>query len=399
MKCANCGAELRVGCVYCSKCGKEAQIVSDYNLLEDDFLRNMLQEPKPTDVSHKQEEGKEPKPSGTSKGKPKPSGTSKGKPKPDGRQKTDGKKKKSKKNVSWAIFAILFLVALVAAIAILIYYGRYHSYGYQMDRASACYSRRDYEKARKYLFRALELEEDDVEARMLLSEVYIQQEEMERAIGVLQEAIGLDREYEEAYQSLIRIYEMQKDYAAIHELYCGVEDPGIQLLFEEYTVDPPVFEPEEGTYHEVISVEISAQIGCTTYYTLDGSDPKQGQEYAGPIPLDPGKETTIRAISCNEYGIYGEETEGKFQIELLKPEPPRVMPQGGSFYNSQAISVYVPMGCQVYYTWDGSVPTRASERYTEPIAMPEGNNILSLILVDEYGMSSDVLRCNYIYMP
>ena len=44
MKCANCGAELKVGCVYCSVCGTEAQIVSDYNLLEDDFLRGLLKE-------------------------------------------------------------------------------------------------------------------------------------------------------------------------------------------------------------------------------------------------------------------------------------------------------------------------------------------------------------------
>ena len=43
MKCANCGAELKVGCIYCSVCGKEAQIVSDYNLLEDDFLRDVLE--------------------------------------------------------------------------------------------------------------------------------------------------------------------------------------------------------------------------------------------------------------------------------------------------------------------------------------------------------------------
>lgn len=46
MKCAYCGAELKVGCVYCSVCGKEAQIVSDYNLLEDDFLRGLLKEKK-----------------------------------------------------------------------------------------------------------------------------------------------------------------------------------------------------------------------------------------------------------------------------------------------------------------------------------------------------------------
>ena len=42
MKCANCGAEIRVGCVYCPVCGKEAQIVSDYNILEDDYLDSLL---------------------------------------------------------------------------------------------------------------------------------------------------------------------------------------------------------------------------------------------------------------------------------------------------------------------------------------------------------------------
>ena len=35
MKCANCGAEIKLGCVYCSVCGKEAQIVPDYNVEED----------------------------------------------------------------------------------------------------------------------------------------------------------------------------------------------------------------------------------------------------------------------------------------------------------------------------------------------------------------------------
>ncbi len=48
MRCANCGAELKVGCVYCSVCGKEAQIVSDYSLLEEDFLKGLLKEKKQT---------------------------------------------------------------------------------------------------------------------------------------------------------------------------------------------------------------------------------------------------------------------------------------------------------------------------------------------------------------
>jgi uncharacterized Zn finger protein (UPF0148 family) len=41
MKCANCGAEIRVGCVYCPVCGKEAQIVSktDFSI---DFAPNYI---------------------------------------------------------------------------------------------------------------------------------------------------------------------------------------------------------------------------------------------------------------------------------------------------------------------------------------------------------------------
>ena len=55
MRCANCGAELKVGCVYCSVCGKEAQIVSDYSLLEEDFLKGLLKEKKQTLQKAKQE--------------------------------------------------------------------------------------------------------------------------------------------------------------------------------------------------------------------------------------------------------------------------------------------------------------------------------------------------------
>ena len=44
MKCAKCGAELKVGCIYCSSCGQEAQIVSDDSLLEEELLRQLLLE-------------------------------------------------------------------------------------------------------------------------------------------------------------------------------------------------------------------------------------------------------------------------------------------------------------------------------------------------------------------
>ena len=39
-------------------------------------------------------------------------------------------------------------------------------------------------------------------------------------------------------------------------------------------------------------------------------------------------------------------------------------------------------GCSIYYTWDGTDPTDTSARYTEPIEVPEGNNILSIIVCE-----------------
>ncbi len=86
-------------------------------------------------------------------------------------------------------------------------------------------------------------------------------------------------------------------------------------------------------------------------------------------------------------------------IKLTKPNAPHVVPSGGNFYGPQTITITVPEGCRVYYTWDGAEPTQESSQYTEPISMPEGNNVLSLILVDKYGMTSDVLKCNYVYIP
>lgn len=44
MKCVKCGAEMKEGCIYCSVCGNEAQIVPDYSVLEDDYLRSLLTE-------------------------------------------------------------------------------------------------------------------------------------------------------------------------------------------------------------------------------------------------------------------------------------------------------------------------------------------------------------------
>ncbi len=439
MKCANCGAKLQVGSIYCSFCGKEAQIVSDYSILEDEILQEMLSgQEKNSDLLKESmgmaDAGGQPgaqdaiQPNGRKRqaGSPKEGSLAKGagasgnKTKEGaaqgkkgsasgeaGSSKKKGASRKKRKPIGWAVAAILLMVFLLVDILFMLNHSRNNSYDYQMGQAEKCYDRRDYEDAEKFLLRAVELSDGQLEGHLLLARVYRLQGKTEKAIKTLQDIIQNEKkktaatkeECRQAYQQLIQIYEEEGDFDAIYELYGEVEDEDILQLFEGYRVEPPEFVQGEGVYEEMVSIELSSQPGCEIFYTTDGSDPRQGAEYQGPISLEPGVVVKIRAICRNGHGVYSEETEGSFEIDLPKPDMPRVSPMGGNFYEPQAISVYVPSGCSVYYTWDGSAPSEASSRYMGPIDMPEGNNILSLILVDEYGRYSDVLKCNYIYFP
>ncbi len=253
-------------------------------------------------------------------------------------------------------------------------------------------------EAETYLKRAIELE-DSLTAKCLLADIYLLRGEEKKALELLQQLCEDNKDQVEVYQRLIQIYDKRKDYENIRVLSEKTDNPKIQKLFSVYIPGAPEFISKEGSYTEGISVEILAEEDCEIYYTLDGTDPVEGQEYQGPVEIGPGQNIQIRAIVCNSYGFYSEEAEENIQVELQKPEMPRVTPSGGNFIAPQNISVAVPEGCRVYYTWDGTDPTSSSKQYTEPIAMPEGNNILSLILVDQYGMRSDVFRCNYIYLP
>ena len=388
MKCANCGAELKVGCIYCSVCGKEAQIVSDYNLLEDDFLRDVLKE-----NEKKRTEGIKLKPSPVQE-----KHTRKSEANQTGKKAKKGNRR-HKKRVVFAIVAIIVLIVLVTGIVLLVNHGRNNSYDYQMQQARSYQNDKNYREAESSVKRALELEPDSLEAKLFLADIYVLRGDSLKAVTVLEEVCKEQPDSKEAYQKLIQLYSERKDYEAIRVLCEQVDDAEILELFSEYIPEMPEFDTAEGIHTEPIKIEILAEENCKIYYTIDGTDPRQGLEFHTPISVEPDQGVHIRAIVKNNYNIYSEEVEGDFYVELMKPEVPKVTPSGGTFYNQQPISVEVPEGCKVYYTWGGTTPTTESRQYTEQIYLPEGNNILSLIVVDEYGMTSDVLKCNYIYIP
>lgn len=400
MKCASCGAEIKVGCIYCSVCGKEAQIVSDYNLLEDDFLRDVLREKqeqaaKEAKLIAEQAKLERKKTAGTSS---QTQGGEKGKH-TGSSNSPQSKGRKIKKRLIFAGASIVLLAVLIVAIIMLTNYSREHSYDYQMEQARKNQRETNYREAEAYVKRALELEPESLEAKFFLADIYLLRGAEPQAVSLLQEMCGEWKDNPKIYRRLIEIYEDQRDYPSIRTLSETTEDTEILELFSEYVPDTPEFDLPQGVYEEEISVGILSDAGCEVYYTLDGSKPEKGKKYQQPIPVEPGKTIKIRAVACSPYEFYSEEIEGEFQVELQNPEVPKVSPSGGCFYAPHEITVTVPEGCKVYYTWDSTDPTEDSQQYTQPIGMPEGNNILSLVLIDQYGMSSNVLRCNYIYMP
>lgn len=401
MKCANCGAELKVGCIYCSVCGKEAQIVSDYNLLEDDFLRDMLKERedkiRQESVSNiHQGEEKEEK---HSQKKEQQGGRSSKSSQAEKAGKSAKQKRRVKKRLIFAVAAIVLLIVLIVVTVVMVNHGRANSFDYQMDQARICLEEKDYRAAENYAAHALELEEDSLEAKLLLADIYVLRGEERKAAELLEQVCSKHSDNREAYQKLIDIYDGLKDYQAIEKLSKEVENEDILELFSEYLPVEPEFDTEQGVYINEFSVGLFAAEGNRIYYTVDGSDPRQGMEYQAPILIEPGNAVEIRAIAKNSYELYSNEIRGTFEAEMQKPGKPWVSPSGGSFSEAQEIMISVPEGCRAFYTWDGTTPTEHSSQYMEPIMTPEGNNILSVIVIDKYGMSSDVFRCNYIYIP
>jgi hypothetical protein len=146
----------------------------------------------------------------------------------------------------------------------------------------------------------------------------------------------------------------------------------------------------------------TATAGATIYYTTDGNIPDRfnGTKFDKELPIDleEGK-TVVKAALVDDEGRIGKVYTKKYEISFIKPEDPKINPESGRFTVPSQITILADGNCRLYYTWDGTDPTVESSEYTGPINIPEGNNVLSVVAIDKYGMSSNVVRQNYIYEP
>src|SRR5262249_15258619 len=127
----------------------------------------------------------------------------------------------------------------------------------------------------------------------------------------------------------------------------------------------PTITPDRSPpYKDTVKVQISVpQAGARIYYSLDGSEPTTKHlPYVASIPLTKTITVTARAF---QDGFESSPTAAATFTVTPTLASPIIGPDGGTFTDSVTVQIGTsPAGPSIFYTLDGSEPTRKSTRYS-----------------------------------
>lgn len=382
MNCINCGAEIKSEYNNCPYCGKPIQMVPDYNIYDEDNLNILLESTNDAYPEDKKPEEKQEQ-ENTVPTKP---------------QK---KKKQPKKIILVSVLLCIILCGIGFGVKCIVDKKNDNSYEYQMKLGDEALFKENYDKAEDYYLQAISISPNDIKVRLKLAEVYLGKEQKEQAINYLEEVITLDTsENYNAYKKLFDIYQKDGNTDAIIRLKKNVKDAKILKIFADYIVEAPSVNLLGGTYSENLKLSLIADKDVQIFYTLDGKNPiANGTLYTESIELSGSGMHTVKMVSMNNMGVYSDIVSETYVIAYDAPDDPNVSPGGGTFYAPTYVYITVPEGCSAYYTWDRSRPDAQSEKYVSPLLIPEGYNILSVVIINNTtGLSSSVYRDVFEYV-
>lgn len=366
-------------------------------------------------------------------------------------QKSEAKKKKKKKKIviTCAVVVIILMIAIGGGMYL---FDNMHfnltSFDDYYKIASREYKRKDYKialsdatSALKKAQRAYDKAEsetkkesaikDMVKVRKLVNDIYEKTDSIDDDYAEnLSELVKLDTSLSDYFVKLARYYSENKPPKVLTDFLRTVEDDNKEVInaLADYMVAVPVADKQTGTYSQQFAVTLTCEEGLSIWYTINGEDPStHGVQYTEPIkitnfrtPEDTNVEngiTVLKAITINENKIESKVEEFQYEIVLSSAEP-IVTPDSGVYYDYTEIKVEVPEGAKCYYTiGEGSVkpadPTVDSELYIaneeqflevngtdteekyEPLQIPRGTHIMKFVIIDEYGIASDIAVRSY----
>ena len=152
----------------------------------------------------------------------------------------------------------------------------------------------------------------------------------------------------------------------------------------------PIFSPIPGTYLSAQSVTISdSTAGAMIYYTTNGTTPTTSStKYTGPLNVSMTQ--TIKAIAlATGYGNSAVATAA-YTIGTPTAATPTFSPAGGTYSSPQSVVISdTTPGVTIYYTTDGTTPSKSSPQYKGAITVSTTETIKALAAETGYYTSAE----------
>lgn len=417
MKCRYCKAEIPEGELYCKKCGREVQIVPDYNPLEemltaqiqldgneqeselDQYINQKRRNNNRTGQSAGRNTGRSASRTTAAMTGRRMTGNTTGQMLTEKeRRKRQSAKAARKKALRRKRRIVLLIMAVIVVLAGAGFYVVYqNSYNGIMKKAQKAAQSKDYTTAEAYYKQAISKNTKKADAYTGLADVYQSQDKTDEGTTLFEEAVSKQSGNVELYKACMDFYLKSDQNMEIPELLDSVNDSMLEKL-SDYVVDEPKFSLEDSTTYDDVQKLLLTADKDTIYYTTDGTDPDlTSTKYTSEgIQISEG-ETTIKAISVNKKGVPSSISKRIYTVEFPVEDAPAVSPSTGQYDEAVQIEVKVPEGYTAYYTTDGTDPTTASTKYTGPIDMPKGETLFKVVLVNGKGRMSGITTRNYMY--
>ena len=291
-------------------------------------------------------------------------------------------------------------LAAIAAIAIIIAFFtvRNNSFRHIYEQGVKAYNEEDYDSAIA-TFEKLSLSEEgekNVDVLNYLAQSYIKKERYQDAVDVYNRALASDPTFGAAVTGLCEMYTQMKDGRSLNAILDKYRGSNMEEFIADYMVSNPAANPDAGKYEEDLEIVLTGDESVPIFYTLDGSDPnEQSPIYSTPIKASEGT-TQIKAIAINTLGIRSGIVDKSYTVEYRTPNEPKIALNSGIYVTGQTVTISGDEGCDIYYTTDGSAPTRYSDKYTGPLRLGKGNVILTAICISNHGKESAMTSKNYI---
>lgn len=134
---------------------------------------------------------------------------------------------------------------------------------------------------------------------------------------------------------------------------------------------------------------------ATIYYTLDGSTPtNQSNVYSSPVVLQ--NSAMIKAIAMCEECLPSDIKTFNYNVVPKTRVMLNITPVSGIVQKGTVVSINsTPSNADIFFTQDGSVPTKSSSKYDGIPVTIQKNTILKVVAYADGYTESDVLTADY----